>query len=625
MPAEVSPVEVQEAINKGYDRLANFRKSRLMFLRNYVGQYYDKEEGSVGTEAVNLIFNAIRTLVPNIVLNHPKHRIRSRYLAHKEYAELLELALNQQDKDLRIRDVYRRIIVDAIFSLGIMKTGLATSDSAIAFNEHDHIDVGQIYTEAVDFDNWVVDPQSKEHMFRDAAFMGDRILVPRQQLLDSGLYKNQWIEKLPSAGDRSQKDKRAHELSQRGIQQEDLYKLQDEVEIVEVWVPGADAVLTVPGTRDLKLKDYLRVEDYYGPDTGPYTLMALTPPVPGNPLPVPSVGVWNDLHTLANRMAKKIIDQAERQKDIIGYKRSAADDAESAMHAADGEAIAMDDPDGIRVHSFGGQQSKNEVHMQHLTSWFNMMAANPEAVGGQRIDADSATEARILSENASIGLEDMRDMVYTAAQDESRKRAWYLHTDPFIELPLIRRNRVEEPPIRTPAGIFPGGTRVEEEQVFLTPEARAGDFLDFNFEIEPESMGRKDSNTRFAEAMDFAVKIMPAALQAGQSALMLGIPFNVQAFIIRMAKDRGIDWMEEVFHDPEFQQRMQMMMMMGPQQQGSKGVGAGGTGGMAATLQNGQPGQVMGTDTPEQQTHQQEQEGANQSQRDLRSGTGFGF
>jgi hypothetical protein len=630
MPTEISPRQVQQAVQRGFKRFANFRSARLMFIRNYVGQYYDADRGAIGGEALNLTFNAIRTLIPNIVMQFPVHKVNSRYLAYREYAELLGLALSQHDKQSNIRDVYRRVIVDSLFALGILKTGLAESDSIYTFDEGVPVDPGTIYTEAVDFDNFVVDPTSREHMFRDAAFMGDRILIPRGKLLDSGLYDNALVERLPRAGT-NRADKKASSVSMHEIDQQDDMDMQDMVEVAELWVPGANCIVTVPGTDEVTFDEYLRIDDYYGPDTGPYTLLSLTPPVPGNPLPVPVVGVWNDLHILANRMAKKIIDQAERQKDIVGYKRGAADDAQSALDASDGEAIAVDDPDGVKVYSFGGQQQSNEVHLQYLTTWFNQMAANPEAVGGQRIDASSATEARILAGNANIGLEDMRDAVYQMAASEARKRAWYLHTDPLISLPLIKRQYAPAQYQLTNTGIVMSSpSQVQDVQVMLTPEARCGDFLDFAFEIEPESMGRKDGQTRLNQAIDFAVKILPAATTAAQAMAMLGVPFNVKEYILRMAKDAGIDWMDQVFYDPEFQMRMAMQMMAGPQMDASKGqlgmpnAGLAGAGGnMAAMLQNGQPGNVMeGAPSATTAQHREEQAGANPGQQQLRQGFG---
>lgn len=619
MPADLSPKKVQEAVHRGFDRFRNFRNARLMFLRNYTGQYYDQEAGEIGEEALNLIFYAIRTLVPNMVMNFPQHSVASNFLASREYGELLGMALSWHDKRTRIRDVYRRVIVDAIFTLGVLKTGLAESDSVYAFDEYDQIDPGEVYTEAVDFDNFVVDPASRDHLFRDAAWIGDRITIPRERLLESGLYNNELVEQLPQAGQNINDKEFAYQMSMRKIRQEDDFSMQDEVEVVELWVPSAQSIITVPGSKHTTFDDYLRVDDYYGPDEGPYTLLAMTPPVPGNPLPVPLVGVWNDLHTLGNRMARKIVNQAERQKDIVTYRRAAADDAQEMLDAGDGEAVASDDPDGVRVLSFGGQQSSNEVHLAQLHSWFNMMAANPQQMGGQRFDADSATEAKILAGNASVGLEDMKDLVYQMAADEARKRAWYFHTDPLIQVPLIRRVQLPAEFQMGPDGRpqMTAPPEMQEIQVFLTPEARRGDFLDFTFSVEPESMGRKDSNTRFQEAMEFAVKIMPSAMQVAQTAAMLGIPFSAKEFIVRMARDRGIDWMDQVFYDPEFQQQMMTRMMMGPDpaqsqgqaQQPNAGVGGGGANPLAAMLQNGQPGQVAKTRSPETQDHRDAQMG----------------
>lgn len=625
MATEISPKRIQEYAHKGIKRLASFRKTRLMFIRNYVGQYYDAERGEIGTEPLNLIFNAIRTFVPTVVMVNPKHNVHPRYLAYQQYAEMLSLALTQQNKQLKIKNIYRRAIVDALFTLGILKTGLAESDSLYAI-EDDRIDTGEIYTDVVDFDNLVIDPRSRDYRFADAQFLGDKITVPRQTLLDSSLYDNSIVEKLPAVNYTGQM-KQAAELSMRGIRGFNPSDLQDEVEIIELWMPDAHTVLTIPGDKSFSSQNFLRTEDYYGPDTGPYTFLTLTPPVPGNPLPVPAVGIWNDLHVLANRMAKKIVDQAERQKDIVAYRPSSADDAQEALDAGDGEAIKMDDPEGLRTLSFGGQKNSNEVQLASLEGWFNMMAANPNQTAGLSQIAGSATQSRILQGNASIGLEDMKGMVYDMAAEEGRKRAWYLHTDPFIHLPLIGRETTPATYTMTQNGPFVSQPATQQEvQIYLTPEARKGEFLDYNFTIEPESMGHKDEATRFAQGMDFAVKILPATFQAAETAAQLGIPFSAKQFLLMMARDRGIDWMDEVFYDPEFQQQMAMQQLQMPQAQGSKGVPglmsvpppASGQHPLAATLQNGQPGQVMSNPSPDTRARQDAQQGANMDQRQLK-------
>jgi len=550
-----------------------------MFIRSYVGQYYDRDRGDIGTEPLNLIFNAIRVLVPNLVSNFPKHNVHTEFLPYRPYAELLGLALDFNSKQVGIREVYRRWVVDAIFTMGILKTGLAESGDAINFGDDTLIDPGEIYTANVDFDNFVFDPTVRGDI-RESAFMGDRLIVPRRELLETGLYRNEFVERLPNVHARPEStggQGRVSDLSRRQVTSEAF--LEEEVEIVEAWVPAANAVVTVPGARNVVFEDYLRVDDYVGDPDGPYTFLSFTPPVPNNPLPVAMVGIWQDLHVMANRMAKKIMEQADRQKDITAYKPSAADDAVELRDASDGDAVAVEDPDGIKVVSYGGQAQSNEGHVIMLQSWFNMMAANPQGVGGQDLRSDSATEANILNTNANVGLNDMQDLTYIAGAKEARKRAFYMHTDPMINLPLVRRQPVQQP----------GGMQVAEVQVFLTPEARRGDFFDFAIEFQQDSMQRVDQNVRLQRAMDFGIRLLPTAINAAVQAMQIGQPFNLPVYLRKMADAAGIDWLDEVFFDPTFQDRMAFVMANSPQFQDSQGLPAQpGANVNRGVLQNGQ-------------------------------------
>jgi len=386
-----------------------------------------------------------------------------------------------------------------------------------------------------------------------------------------------------------------------------MIDLQDYVDVVEIWVPNANALVTVPGSRTT-FDEYLRIADYYGPEEGPYTYLKLTPPVPDNPIPVAPVSMWNDLHMLANRMALKIVEQAERQKDVLGYKPSAADDAQEIIDAEDGDSIKLNDPKGAAMFSFGGQQRSNEAHIQQLMLWFNLMSGNTEALGGLRESSATATQAQILAANQSIGIGDMKDITYEAVAEEARKRAWYLHTDPLIEIPLIRRRQVPAEFAQGPTGpqmVQPAQSI--EEQVILTPEARRGDFLDFHFSIQPKSMSRLDPHLRLQRCMEFGIKMIPAAATAMQICMQMGIPFSFQKFVIRMAKEADIEWMDEVFYDPEFQMQMMETMMKTPGFQGSQGSVAG-------QMQNNQPPGVAKVPTAASQPNRDAQAGSVESQ-----------
>ena len=621
-PVEVTPRKIQEAVQDGFRRMENFRAARLLFLRAFAGQYYDAGKGRIGSEPLNMIFNAIRVTVPYLVMNYPKHSVTSKFMAYRGYGDLLGLALDYNAKELILRDIIRRWIIDAIFTLGITKTGLCSSDSVISFDENDEIDPGSVYTELVEFDNFVFDPNT--HRLEEGSFLGDRIRVPRIQLLDSGLYDNAIIEKLPRSG--TEVDDGSAGLSQSRINAQEMGDLEDFVDVVELWVPKAQAIVTIPSSRTM-VDEFLRVVDYYGPNEGPYTFLRFSPPLSDNPLPIAPVGIWYDLHVMANKMATKIMDQADRQKDILLFPRAGADDAQEIVDAGDGSAIAADNPGEAKVFSFGGQQRSNEAHMTQLQMWFNWAAGNPEAMGGIRSDANTATQANILQSNASIGIEDMRDIVYTAVAEEACKRAWYLHTDPLIEIPLIRRMQVPAKYINTPNGqmAMSQPAQMKDTQVFLTPEARCGDFLDFHFEIQLKSMSRMDPQMKLQRAMEFAVKLIPAAAVATQTCMQMGVPFSFPRFVMRMATEAGIEWMDEVFFDPEFQMQMAQMMLAAPAMQGSQGVitGQGQAGpltmpGVQQNTQMGPPAHGVGDiPTPQQIGNQDAQRGADRGQGEL--------
>jgi hypothetical protein len=129
-----------------------------------------------------------------------------------------------------------------------------------------------------------------------------------------------------------------------------------------------------------------------------------------------------------------------------------------------------------------------------------------------------------------------------------------------------------------------------EQQAILNPDVRQGEFLDFHFEIEEKSMSRMDPAQRLQKALLFAGKVLPAAAQAAMVCQQMQVPFSFPKFVIRLAKEMDLEWMDEVFYDPNFQAQMLQMMNSAPKPDNGKVAGAGG--GMGAVLQNGQPGNV---------------------------------
>ncbi|MCK5615800.1 hypothetical protein KAR91_78780 [Candidatus Pacearchaeota archaeon] len=586
MPEYFTPNKFALAVKQGFERNRRHRRARAMFIKEYVGKYYASEYGLTGDEPINLIFNTIRATVPNLVMKSGINKVSCEIVEYRQYAYLLGLALNKLDIQIKTKDTLRAAIVDAFFMMAIAKTGLAGGGQILNFGDI-FVDEGQVYTDLVDFDDFTADPSCKD--YRKAAFLGDRNRVPRQILLDDDEMDHDLVMKMPKSFHPDARSK-VEALTRRGISDSEMYELQDFVDVVEIFVPGANALITIPDPKQIIFPEYLAARDYYGPKEGPYSMLALTQPVPGNPFPVAPVSIHFDLHRMANKMMVKQMNQADREKSVLMYDPGGADEAEDVRTAKDGDVIAGN-PDTAKILTFGGNNVKSEQMLQQCQIWHNYMSGNPDQMSGLVSNAESATQANILQANATITIEDARGMIYDFAADTAGKRAWYIHTDPFMDIMLARRQ--------------PGG---EYEQFQLTPEQRDGDFLDYTFTLKTKSMSRLDPAVRTKRIVEFAANIMPSVMNSAMVAMQMGLPFNVQEALTDIADEQGIlEDVQDWFNDPSFMQRMQLVMAMNPQPAGKATPGQTGAGPRGIPQQNK-------IQSPFQERKQTEQIGANESQ-----------
>ena len=557
MPIEaISPIKIHEVVKSGFRRMEAYRRARAMFVKAYVGQYYTKEYGITGDQPINLLFSAIRSIVPTIVSRNPRNKVITDHLQFTEYAELQSLALDKIAHRVKLKEILRSWVVSAMFGLGIVKTGISAQGNCIII-DNQLIDPGDIYVSLVDLDDFVIDPLCKSIV--ESSFVGNITSVPRQYLLDHDMYNHDLVRKLPSATVIQGGQKATAELTRERSGVFEMKDLQDIVNVVELWVPEADALVTIPDPREIVFDEYLGLTDYYGPKTGPYRFLSFTPPVESNPMPIAPVSQYYDLHVAANRTFVKILDQAENQRDILLYRPSHADTAQDILDARNNEAVASDDPKSAVTVSFGGQNKGNEQMLAQLQVWFNYMSGNPDQAAGISSEAETATQASILQSNAAVSIEDSRDLLYEGTAGISHDCAWYLNNDPLLDMVLARRK--------------PGR---EMEEVHLTAEQQLGDVEDYVYTIVAKSMSHIDPNVIAKRTMEFMTNVIPALANTSMILLQLGMPFNTQRAMTLAAEESGLsEAMQEIFDDPEYQQKLEMYMMLHAGGGGGDSAGAG--------------------------------------------------
>jgi len=586
----ITPETLSEAAKMGMQRVQVHRKNRAMLIRAYVGQYFAEREGLSGKYPINLVYNAIRSIIPQYVMKNPVTEVSSDIVDYSDYAFLLGKALDQNNKRTKKMHTLRVGLVDAMFGLAIFKTSLCASGSTVK-NGDRRVDNGVIFTDNVSLDDFVPDPDCRS--FDKATFLGDRVRVARQDLLDNESFDHDAIVSLPRSSP-PQSHMSAEKLSKLGVNRNVVEDMQDFVDIIYLYVPAADAIVVIPDPYIQVLPDFLAVHDYYGPKDGPYTFMAMSQPVPDNPFPVAPAAMWYDLNEMANQMMRKLMEQGARQKSIGVYDPTMADEVEDIRQAEDG-TLVQGDPKSISVLTFGGQNRDSEQFVQSLSTWFNYMAGNPDQLAGLSQNAKTATQSQILASNASVGLEDGKYVLYETASELSRKESWYMIHDPLINIPIPHRRQ--------------DGSTI---QLHLTPDQRQGNPESYIYKIKSRSMEVRDPNLMSKLMMEFVKSALPAIAQTAQVLFQMGIQFNAQRAISDSARQMGImDEVHDWFNDPEFQQRMNLMQMMGPQGPVKAGVNS-----MGAIQQNGGPANVSqkGVTSPMQDQKANEQETANLGQ-----------
>lgn len=528
--SKLTPQKMSRLVEVAFEKTSHLRKARAKFISQYTGRFYARSKPGDSEERkaspINLIYQAVTTMVPNLAFRDPKFKVRSQTLAYRGYADMLELATNHLSNVIGLRKELRMTIVDALFFAGFMKTGIATTGQFITMDDQ-NVEIGEPFAERVDPDDMILDPLAKQ--WDEQNIIGNRFRVLRQDLLDSDLYDPDLVLAMGSSSD-SKSQFLIKNIS--GDKEQDLKEVMDYVDLVEIYIPRDQRVVTMPWVKGQVSDQFLRDVDWAGPKNGPFHMLGFNF-VPDNLLPIPPVSLWYDLHIMGNRIARKIARQADRMKRVLAYEGQAINDAEGIADADDGETVRVQSLGSVKEINFGGTTDEAYEFMKWTKGEFSDITNNMEMLSGQEAGAPTATQSEMLQNNSSVRLSDIQNMVYDFTQEVGQDLAFFLHTDPLIELPLIKR------------------VQGQDTQVTYTPDMREGEFMSYLLSVEPQSMARPDPNMKVQHLLQFATNVIPAAAQAAQ---LFGPGFKVGAFLERIASEIGLEEIDEILDMDTYRQ-----------------------------------------------------------------------
>lgn len=471
---------IHNAIEQSKRQLAKACRERKDSVAQFVGTHY-AENGASKTVPTNMLEMAVTIYLRLLAAHEPRCVVSTEDFTLKPFAADMELVLNQLPREIGLLSTLRRAVMEAMFSIGVVKVGIAETNPNPKIGDEPFVSLVQL-------DDYFVDMSARS--WEEVQYEGNEYWMTVEDVK-----KTYGADVSPDEynGSSVAGEEQANAVSVT----ETMLPLYEKVLLRDVYLTRTNEMVTYA----VNAQEELRRVKWDGPEGTPYVKLWFEA-VPGNIMPLAPISVWKDLHVLGNQLYRKLANQAVARKSVAVFLGGSDDDISRFKHAQDGEAIRGNiKTDSVSV---GGVDSQNLAFF--LSNWdrFSMICGNLDSLGGLSAQSATAKQDQLISEAASTRIKDMGDRTVEFAREIFRRLAWYTWTDP------VRR--------RTFSRVYSRefGLSVRKE---WTPETRDGDFLDYNFDIAVFSMQDNSPATRVQKLMEvmngFILPQMQMMMQQG--------------------------------------------------------------------------------------------------------------
>lgn len=475
---------LRKSVEWSIRQLETPRKKRVEAVKQFVGMHY-AQNGSEKRVPTNFIELAVTIYKQMLAARAPRVLVSTQIGALRPYAKDMEIALNQIPDEIGLGETLQAAVVEAMFSLGVVKVGIAGSGKT----EYG-VEYGEPFVDLVSLDDYFFDMSAKNRdgiQYEGNDYWMD-VDTARVAFNDNGIAPDEHTT------DGQDAQTRAESISQDPGA--DVYG--DRVWVRDVYLPRINKLVSY-GVKSQKV---FRVIDWDGSLHGPYHKLSFSD-VPGNVLPLPPAALWIDLHELGNSLFRKLGKQADAKKTVAAFVGGSDEGADNLKKAADGDGITYNGqkPENITV---GGIDAPTLAFYIQIKDLFSYFAGNLDTLGGLSPMSDTVGQDKLLSEAANSRVQQMSERTVDFAKKIFRSLAWYEWTDP-----VRKRNIVKRP--------MPGVAVEIRKQWSM--ETRDGDFLDYNFDIDVFSMRDNSRSTKlqkFGTAMErFVYPLLPMLSEQG--------------------------------------------------------------------------------------------------------------
>lgn len=470
--------QLKEAIQYSQKQLEDSRNNRVTAIKQYVGMHY-MSKGSDKTVPINFLELATTIYVRLLAPSCPRCMVSTDKFELRAFAANMEMTLNQIPQEIDFERTLKRVVLEAIFGIGVVKIGVAPQGHVI-----DGVNIPEPFVDLVQLDDYFLDMTAKD--VKDIQFEGNTYWMSRADA--EAFYHVRFDAADDDRTDGFDGQERADSVGR----ETNGTPMEERVELADVYVHSTGEMITYR----VSTGQLVHRQKWDGPDGGPYLILGFED-VPGNLMPMPPVAIWTDMHVLANLLFRKVSNQADRKKTVAAFQGGNEDEVQAFQMAKDGDAIRYT---GVKPESLtsGGIDSPTLAFIIQLRDLFSYFSGNLDSLGGLGPQAETATQDQLISNAANARIKEMSARVSSFCNGVFRHLAWYLWTDP------VRKSEFTKGITGFP-DVYVRGQ--------WTPETRDGDFLDYNFRIDSFSMQDNSPEAKlkkFGEIMNnFILPMLP--------------------------------------------------------------------------------------------------------------------
>lgn len=505
-----------EAIRASNTVLGVVRRNRLAIERECAGHLYT-EGGSERPIKVNLLSQYKETFENLLVANEPRYLLDTLDIEAAAAVRVEQDWLNEQACRMELGTTGRMVVGNALTAYsGICKVALASPCEAATLAWG--ISAGEPIATAIDIDDFVYGTAART--FASTEFMGHRYRCPLDVAKKMyGRRAKDLVAEEPSQFDKQTGEEKIDQLFHGTYQPEEF---EEHVDLWEIYLPRHQVVVTLSDSDIHQAGENQRAkalweQKWVGPPWGPYIFLSFNR-VAGAALGKAPMQDLYELHCDYNNAHRKVAFTLKNLKENIVYPRNQSKDAEELQKANHLSYAPVENPEMIKAVSMGGATIQPlMVTAQGFRQLFDTMGGNLSLLRGAAAQSKTATQDKILNQNAGGTVNAMQGKVETFMSKLGESMLWFAHHHPE----LVMESRYEAPGSRgRTRRLYPPGSA-------RTP-ARNHPFHRSRLTIDPFSIRHRGPEEMLGTINQIVGQLMPMLPMLQQSGQMLDANLLVQ-------------------------------------------------------------------------------------------------